>query len=95
MNNISIASIAAPQVAQHFSILSLPFVNVTSNWVVAPSGDYEKDYAVGRGFASRLIRAIRAGALSPFVLSDIVTDMPGEKGPIENGFLSGILLAAY
>lgn len=79
-------------IAQHDMCKTLPFVSQQGdkrkNWLVSSSGDYEADYRTGRQYARKLLEQIHVRAITPFFMAVVMSDMPLEKGPIENGFIA-------
>lgn len=65
--------------------------SVRSMWMVAPTGDYDRDTATGRDYALACIEFMRSQG-RPEILGPIVRDMIASKqyGPIEIGFLAVI-----
>lgn len=64
-----------------------------NKWITQGNGNYVLDFKLGQGCGQRYVRALRAGAVTPFLLSDIVEQMPEPLTAVEFGFLSEICRA--
>ncbi|MGB0467066.1 MAG: hypothetical protein ACPGF7_05950 [Pontibacterium sp.] len=85
-------------VAHKSSPVMLSFVqeqnNERENWSVNTSGDYDTDFSVGRAYARELLSQVRANVVSPFFTAVVLSAMPLDKGPVENGFIAELTSVA-